>query len=608
MLALLLLLPACDASETQPALQRLVAPAAGSLSTAGLPRVRIGSESRYVLAEHPRSVLRDEQILLPDAHEILIEVRLPASQDRGGLRLEAWVSLRDPAAPTQTVVDLRTGARITLQAPPLVVSTGATELAATLAIPLPESVRGRTGRLTVIGRRLAAANVEEFAVPEQTLPADGRLRFGYGVEPPGWDAVSPPVRFEVRAQPAGGAPEPIFERRLDPATNARDRRWFDAEIDLAPFAGRRIALSFVAEALGDAASRSFPVFSAPEIVRAGGSSAQRRNLILISFDTLRARSVGAYGAPRPTTPTLDRRMAAEGTLVRRAVSPFPFTPPAHMSMLTGLDPCAHGVVEPGRDVLAAEDPTLAESLRAAGYRTAAFTEDGFLVATAGFDRGFDDYVENRSEETAAPGFARETFDAAEAWLAARADPPFFLFIHTYQVHSPYAPPRGYRTLFQDGDAGDANQRALANYEREIRYTDDVLADFLDFLDARRLADHTIVVVTADHGEAFGEHYWTEHGADLHDEALRVPFIVRAPGLVPAGRSLEEQVSLSDVTPTLLDLLGIAAPPDLQGRSFAGLLTGRGGFNERPILATSVMPPGSPTRSAWGCARAIRNTS
>jgi arylsulfatase A-like enzyme len=256
-------------------------------------------------------------------------------------------------------------------------------------------------------------------------------------------------------------------------------------------------------------------------------------------------------------------------------------------MLTGLEPCAHGV----RDLhgaLAPERETLAEALRAAGWTTAAFTEDAYLVAGNGFDRGFDVYRENRSEESASPGFAAETFADATAWLGEHASEPFFLFVHTYQVHEPYTPPRGYKVLFPDGDQGDEHQRALADYEREVRYTDDLLGGVLDALEAGGLAERTILVVTSDHGEGFAEHFWSGHGFDLHDEALLVPLLVRAPGLVPAGRVVEEEVGLVDLTPTLLDLVGVPAPPDVQGRSFARLLTGRGTeFAERPIASSAL---------------------
>ena len=160
---------------------------------------------------------------------------------------------------------------------------------------------------------------------------------------------------------------------------------------------------------------------------------------------------------------------------------------------------------------------------------------------------------------------------------------------TRRVHEPYTPPRGYATFFTDVK----RRKGLADYEREIRYTDDVLADFLDTLDARGLAARTIVVVTSDHGQGFGEHFWG-HGYDLHDEALLVPLVLRAPGLIPAGHVVEEQVSLVDLTPTLLELVGVSPPPDIQGRSFASLLrrpTKPDGkteaFEERPVISTCL---------------------
>jgi arylsulfatase A-like enzyme len=258
-----------------------------------------------------------------------------------------------------------------------------------------------------------------------------------------------------------------------------------------------------------------------------------------------------------------------------------------VSLFTGLWARTHGIVGYLQE-LRPEVPTLPEALRAGGFLTAAFTEDGYIVPKVGFQRGFDVYRENRSEESASPGFAVETFGDASAWLSAHADRPFFLFVHTYQVHDPYTPPRGYAGLFPDVNPNDKNDAARADYEREIRYTDDLFAGFLDTLDALAVAEQTLVVVTSDHGEGFGEHFWTGHAFDLHDEALLVPLLLRAPGLIPAGRVVEEQVGLVDLTPTLLDLLEVSPPPEVMGRSFASLLTSRGAkYEERPLAGTAV---------------------
>ena len=565
---------------------RLIRPPPDSASTAGLARAQLRGESRYVLSGHPTVTLRSrEEITLPDASELTVPVELPAALAGRDVRLDASVSVRDPAVPANTLSDLRSGARLTISAAPLVKRSGAAGNRA-LVLPLSPALRTRQALLTVIARPLPSAAVERFETNEADIPAGARLVFGYGVEEPGWGDGWPPVRFRVSAGELT-----LFERRIDPAADPRARRWFDASVDLDPLAGRRVRLVFETEALGAApgatVDRSFGVVSNPEIVTAAASPPGARNVVLVSLDTLRARSVSAYGCPRATTPTFDRRVAAAGALVRSAVAPVPFTPPSHMTMLTGLEPCAHGVMGL-HETLAPDRTTLAEALRAAGYQTAAFTEDAYLVAGNGFDRGFDVYRENRSEESASPGFADETFADASAWLAAHGERPFFLFVHTYQVHEPYTPPRGYALLFRDGDQGDENHRALANYEREVRYTDDVLADFLGVLDAHGLAERTILIVTSDHGEGFGEHFWSGHGFDLHDEALLVPLAVRAPGLVPAGRVVEEQVGLVDLTPTVLDLVGLPPLPDVQGHSFGRLLTGRGAaFEEQPVVSTAL---------------------
>jgi len=260
-----------------------------------------------------------------------------------------------------------------------------------------------------------------------------------------------------------------------------------------------------------------------------------------------------------------------------------------MSMLTGLEPCAHGVMN-RHGTLAADRLTLAELLRDAGYRTAAFTEDAYVVAGAGFDRGFDRYTEFRSEESASPGFAADTLGAAEAWLRDRAREPFFLFVHTYQVHDPYVPPRGYRGLFtEDVDRGQPPEydEKLRRYEQEARYTDERLADLLDTLEREGLAESTVLVVTSDHGESFSEHTIAGHGFTLYDDELLVPLIVRAPGIVPEGLALETQVGLVDLTPTLLELVGLAVPESMQGRSFAPLLRGEATTFDEPTRVSRL---------------------
>ncbi|HZP43621.1 MAG TPA: sulfatase [Candidatus Binatia bacterium] len=582
-------LAGCRSQPAPTGVTHLLAPA-GTDSTAGLPRVELGTESRPVLGAHPVVVLRrDDAFALPSDGALALDAELPPAMAASAVLVDGVVSIRDPAFPVRSLADLRAGGRVEVRAASHVLGGPGGERRARLEFALAAGMQGRTGRLVIFARPLGDGPIERDATAPVFVPRGSRLDFGYGVEEAGWRHGMPPVVFRVRAEPegAGNGSTTLFERRIDPAGDARDRRWFDASVALDAVAGRSVRLVFEREALaapGVTLPRSFGVVSAPEVVAPAPGGRRRPNVVLVSLDTLRARSVGAYGAPEPTTPAFDARVAAAGALVRQAVTPDPFTPPAHMSMLTGLAPCAHGVLTLDT-TLAPDRVTLAERFRAAGYRTAAVTEDAYVHDGAGFERGFDEFIENRSEEDATPGFAAETFAAAREWIRARGDRPFFLFVHTYQVHEPYTPPRGYEALFGPPPVG-ASAQAARRYAQEIRYTDDVLADFLDALDACGREDDTILVVTSDHGEAFGEHAVSGHGWDLHDEALLVPLAVRAPGRVPAGRIIEGPVDLIDLAPTLLDLAGLAPLPDVQGRSFAGLLTGRDAhaFVEQPIVS------------------------
>jgi len=579
-------------------LVRSLAAPAGALSTAATPRAEIAGQTRPVVRAHPARALRwRESVALGDLLEIDV-VLPPELADEDLVRVDAWVYSGSQAAEGEGLRALRLGAprRSMLRAAPLILGRRGDRLRGVARIPVPEALQGGEGRLTVMARALPAPVAEPYEIGPVDLREGDRLLFGYGVEESAWHPDWPPVLFRASLVGAGGRRTTLFERRIDPGRDERDRRWFDAAIDLSAHAGESARILFEQQALVDGQSvvvpGSFPLLSNPRMLRARlRPAAERPNVVLVSLDTLRARSVGAYGYARDTTPSLDRRVAAAGAIVRSAVAPVPFTPPSHMTMLTGLEPCAHGVLD-RHGVLAAERVTLPEVLQAEGYATAAFTENAYVVAGAGFSRGFDVYAEKRDEESASPGFASETFASAKRWLAKRPPVPFFLFIHTYQVHDPYVPPRGYAALFAGDGQGAvvpaAHRANLDDYDREIRHTDDVLADFLDTLDSHGLAENTVLVITSDHGEGFGEHFWGGHGASIHDEALLVPLIVRAPGRIAPGVVVEPQVGLLDLVPTLLELADVAIPAEVMGRSFASLLTGAApAFTPRPLQVSGL---------------------
>lgn len=273
-------------------------------------------------------------------------------------------------------------------------------------------------------------------------------------------------------------------------------------------------------------------------------------------------------------PNLEAR-AAEGASFVQALAPYPSTTASHMSLFTSSYPAVHKVLH-AKHVLRKTIPTLGETLSAKRFETAAFTENGMLAAEAGFERGFDDYYENKGLSMwDTRGDAGVTFDRGLRWLRRHRDEKVFLFLHTYQVHTPYEPPPEYDVITVPSRPGEKPQVAAqrGRYAGEVRYTDAVLAGVFREIERLGLAEDTIVVVTADHGEEFGEHGSVGHSRGVYEEVLRVPLVVWAPGLVPAGRVIEAQTSLVDLAPTLLDLLSLPPVPGLQGESLAPVLRG-----------------------------------
>jgi membrane-anchored protein YejM (alkaline phosphatase superfamily) len=415
------------------------------------------------------------------------------------------------------------------------------------------------------------------------VPPRARLRFAIGVDESAWSPDLPAVEFELTAIADADA-HVLFTARLDPARRPEERHWFDQEIDLDTYAGQQVRLRFATRSLGARrAPFAYGVWSDPTIVvPTSAEAAAPRNLVLISLDTLRADRLGAYGYARPTSPEIDHRLAAQGTVFTHAYSTYPGTGGSHASILTGLYPCA--VVPDLAQPIHPRAATLAELLRAAGYETAAFTEDGYVIAAHGFARGFGSFVEGTSALVTEPtGQADKTFARALDWVRARRA-PWFAFLHTYQVHYPYAPPPGY--LERVLGSGPADTSDSARYDAEIRYTDELLAKFLAGLDQLGATQNTLVVLLADHGEQFGEHGLTLHGNSLYDELLHVPLIMRAPGLVPAGLRADMPVDMTDVMPTVLDLLQLPPAQWTNGRSLVPLLRGAS-LPDRPLYASLV---------------------
>jgi arylsulfatase A-like enzyme len=425
-----------------------------------------------------------------------------------------------------------------------------------------------------IVRGLEADRIETGTIP---IPRGARLQVALGLSPALPNQSATPAHFRVVAHDAEGRAATVLERRLDPIARPTDAAWVRVEADLDPVrdaVGAEVRFTFEAEAEDTGPVPTFPVWGEPTLTwpRAGKDvPAVRRNVVLVSIDTLRADRLGAYGAHRDTSPTLDA-LAAEAALFETVIAPAPWTLPSHASMMTGLYACAHGIVGPGFGKPLPDGVVpLAERLRDAGYATAAFTEDGFVDPVA-FARGFASYWENRAGSDRVP----TTVAHAAAWLRDEATEPFFLFFHTYQSHDPYFSPPEYERTLSAADglsphrpaSATSEDQQLLKYDAAVRYTDAAIAPLLDALRAGRRGRRTLLVITSDHGEAFGEHGGVGHGEGLYEEVLRVPLFVWAPRLVASGRRVPGLVGVIDVTPTILDLLGLAVPTGISGVSLA----------------------------------------
>ncbi|MFG0315934.1 MAG: sulfatase, partial [Planctomycetota bacterium JB042] len=318
------------------------------------------------------------------------------------------------------------------------------------------------------------------------------------------------------------------------------------------------------------------------------------NVVLLSIDTLRADHLGAYGATGGHSPRLDA-FAATGVVFEQAIAQAPWTLPSHASMLASEYPSALDVGTYSAPRPVHENARLlGEVLRDEGYRTYAVTGGGYVSSTFGLDQGFEAF-----EERLARTDADRMFGIGTAWLDGLGDAgPFFLFLHTFEVHAYDPPEEILRELWADGAPESPLRRkkelakylqtarnhaeieaftaedwrcAIDRYDGALRSVDRAFGAFLDGLEERGLLEETLIVVTSDHGEEHGEHGAAGHGYNLHDENVRVPLLVGHPDL--PTRRVGTQVRLLDVAPTVVDLLGIEPPEEWKGTTLVPAIAG-----------------------------------
>jgi len=471
--------------------------------------------------------------------------------------------------------------------------------------PAPTPLRLEAGRESRQGWRLPGGSEITLAV---SLPSHATRLALAAAQGPGGARSRPPGPLQVSWRDDEGRLQQL--PALDVSSSAS--RWHEASIDVSALAGRSGAfvLSSASPTRGrpGAGPERWLLVAVPELLCEQGRP--RPNLILISLDTTRPDHLGLYGYSRDTTPQLDA-FARDGVVFEEALSVSAYTLPAHATMLTGVHPLGHGVVHPGHALDAPSLPLMARVLQQQGWATRAFTGGGYLGADYGFAAGFGAYgqrdplrglIAEDRELLLARGGGQARLDAVESqnwntalsWIRERRELPFFLFLQTFAVHDYRSmgeqrglfggPPDGAgvdvlrpleRQLREPYSADDRVQ-LRAFYDEAIALTDQQLGRLFDLLDDLSLSDNTVVVITADHGESFGEHGFGDidlvgHNFGLWDEQVAVPLVIVAPGLSPARRL--ERVSLVDLAPTLLELLDVPIPEAVQGRSLVGWLAG-----------------------------------
>jgi arylsulfatase A-like enzyme len=448
-----------------------------------------------------------------------------------------------------------------------------------------------------------------------------RLCFGVALDPTVWDKEGDGADFKIWAE-CGGKRTQLYERYIDPKNREEDRCWFDEELSLEEFAGQEITLDLVTGPGPEGDDRyDWALWSAPAIRSPGRrlrlAEEDDPNFLLITVDTLRADHLGCYGHPTVRTPHMDG-LAQRGIRFANARCQSNITIPSHVAILSGRYP-HHHILDNRRHHLDAEVRTLGEILQEAGYRTFAATSVHILGPdwTEGLDRGFDDFDSVKQ----ARRIGERTAAVFHEWLEAHHQEPFFAWLHLFDPHAPYLPTRPFHRMYYQGNERDPAGPGLGSmdfprfmnknvewlegitdpafpatqYAAQVSHADSVVGNVLESLQGFGLDQRTMVALTADHGESLGEHGLHFDHFGLHDEVARVPLIFALPPIwmrrgghalsqrstfrpstwnaekLYRDREVTADVMTVDIVPTVLDLAGLPAPENLDGRSLVPVL-------------------------------------
>lgn len=334
-----------------------------------------------------------------------------------------------------------------------------------------------------------------------------------------------------------------------------------------------------------------------------GQSALYESVVLVTIDTLRADHLSCYGYPVHTSPCIDG-LASKGALFEQAFSASSTTASSHVSILTGRFPSAHSVGAYNFGVLSLETVTLQEILKRRGFKTTAIVSNPTLDRSLGLDQGFDKYDDDIGGTEASREFKGQradiAVDKAIRELGKAGTHPFFLWLHLQDPHGPYSPPEkilesrpgdyplpdvslplgpdqsGYGAipLYQDWDGSRSRNDYIRRYDEEIRYADHELLRLTEYLETQKRSSRTLLIITSDHGESFGEdNFYFSHSHSIGYDQVHVPLLLVGSGIA-AGTRIADPISNVWIFPTVIAALGIGEP-DTKSRSLLDIVRGRG---------------------------------
>jgi len=413
----------------------------------------------------------------------------------------------------------------------------------------------------------------------------GKVRFSFGIVPEYFLKVKQPVEIQIFA--ANSGQEKLIWSQTISAKDAPG--WQNALINL-PATPVNLFLTSNAQDCGLAVT---------PLARIAEEKPSRPSIIFILIDALRSDHLGAYGYSRNTSPNIDG-LARSGAIFQNAVTASTFTATSLAGFFTGFMPWEHKMIFGYNLILDPKLATLAVKLREAGYSTAGFSSTYFHLSDLQLDRGFDLFDESCDKKFFS-GDAECLSDQVVRWLDEKPDQPFFLYLHYTSTHAPYSPPEPFQKLFSAGlekpggevgkgeilrfgknrkwyqiprpPAKNETEWLISQYDGEVRYADSQIARVLEKMEKQGSRKKALIIITADHGEAFYEHQIVEHINELHWPVVRVPLILSGPG-IPAGKEITGLVRSQDLAISILDLVRAPGLAEATGKSFLPLLQGK----------------------------------